>query len=273
MNAINSVVGVSAEDSALLEQVIEAVHKAGNRLLEVYSPAARPADRDAIFQAGQHNEEISLSVLQDALQRAWPAAKWVADEQETSVLEPGEWWVVDTVEGNVNHVHGLPEWGVSVTLLRNDAPVLAVFYQPIGNLTYWALRGAGAYLNGQPLRTSAKTNLADAVVLTGQAEANQTQTYQRIGDSITTMLSRGLLVRATVPSTFPMLLVAGGHFEVFWQYEPVLSGVAAGVLLITEAGGIVSQINGQPWHPGSPTILATAPHLHAAALDVLSTID
>jgi myo-inositol-1(or 4)-monophosphatase len=88
--------------------------------------------------------------------------------------------------------------------------------------------GAGAHLNGRPLRTSAKTSLDAAIAVTGQAEAGQDGTYRRIGESVTAMLGQALLVRAFVPSTFPMLLVATGQNDVFWQYEPVLPGVAAG---------------------------------------------
>ena len=78
--------------------------------------------------------------------------------------------------------------------------------------------------------------------------------------------------RTFVPSTFPMLLVAAGQNDVFWQYEPVLPGIAAGALLITEAGGTVSRIDGCPWRPGSPDILAAAPGLHQAAADVLAAV-
>ena len=73
-----------------------------------------------------------------------------------------------------------------------------------------------------------------------------------------------------MPSTFPMLLVVAGDSDLFWQYEPVLPGVAAGASLITEAGGTVSRIDGSAWGPGSPDILATAPGLHQAAADVLT---
>ena len=261
-----------AEDSALLTTVIDAVHEAGARLMALYSPAARPLDWNEIASAGHRNEEASFVVLQAALSAARPQAQWVDDEQETIALPPGEWWVVDAAEGNVNLVHGLPEWGVSVTLLRENVAVLAVFYQPFGDLTYTALRGGGAYLNGQRLHTSLKSDLAVAIVTTGQAEAGQDLTYRRFGDAITAMLGRALLVRATVPSTFPLLMVASGHYDVFWQYEPVLPGVAAGALFVSEAGGTVSDIHGQPWQPGSPDFLAASPELHAAAVVVLSTV-
>lgn len=225
-----------------------------------------------MFTAGRRNEEASLGCLRPALTAARPQARWVEDGQEAVALPPGEWWTVDAVEGNVNHVHGLPEWCVSATLVKDNAPVLTAVYQPIGNLTYTAVRGGGAYLNGQQLHTSAKTDLAAAIVTTGQAEAGQDITYRRLGNSIGAMLGRALLVRVTVPSTFPLLHVAAGHFDVFWQYEPVLPGIAAGALLVSEANGVVSDLHGHPWRPGGPDVVMAAPGVHVAAVDVLATV-
>jgi myo-inositol-1(or 4)-monophosphatase len=261
---------ISRDDTSTLAAMVEAVHDAGAALLALYTPQARPADRDDMFRAGRRNEEASLARLRPALTAARPQAGWVHDDQETAALPPGEWWTVDAVEGNVNHVHGLAEWCVSATLIRDNVPVVTAVYQPVGDLAYTAVRGSGAYLNGRLLYTSAKTDLAAAIVTTGQAEAGQDLTYRRIGDSIAAMLGRALLVRATVPSTFPLLHVAAGHYDVFWQYEPVLPGIAAGALLVSEAGGVVSDVRGRPWQPGRPDVVMAAPGLHAAAIDALA---
>ena len=192
----------------LLDAVIQAAREAGARLLEIYSPQARPRDRSDLFAAGRRNEEVSLAVLTPALTAARPGARWVDDDQETTALPPGEWWSVDAVEGNVNHVHGQPQWCVSIALIRDGVPVLAVVRQPAADLTYTAVRGGGAFLGGLPLHVSPKVSLDAAIVATGQAEAGQDDTYRRIGESVTAMLGRALLVRATVPSTFPLLDVA-----------------------------------------------------------------
>jgi myo-inositol-1(or 4)-monophosphatase len=259
-------------DAHLLPAAVEAVRAAGRRLSARYEPGARPTGRADMFRAGQRNEEASLGSLRPALAAARPGAGWVDDDQETTALPPGEWWTVDAVEGNVNHVHGMAEWCVTATLLRDGVPVLTAVHQPIGDLTYTAVRGEGAHLDGVSLHVSPKTDLGAAIVTTGQAEAGQADTYRRIGESITAMLGRALLVRASVPSTFPMLLVATGQNDVFWQYEPVLPGIAAGILLVTEAGGIATRIDGSPWVPGSPDVLVSTPALHAAAIDALSVV-
>ncbi|MGQ7365915.1 inositol monophosphatase family protein, partial [Streptococcus suis] len=96
----------------------------------------------------------------------------------------------------------------------------------------------------RPLAVSAKQGHEIAIVGTGQAEAKQAATYSAIGASMTALLGAAFLVKATVPSTFPMLLVAAGHMDAFWQYEPVLPGVAVGSLMVTEAGGVVTTISG-----------------------------
>jgi myo-inositol-1(or 4)-monophosphatase len=260
----------AAEHPDLLSAVVKAATAAGGRLLAEFSPGGRPASRADMARVGRHTEELVLGELRPQLASLLPRAGWAGDDMETTPLPPGEWWVVDAVEGAVNYVHGLPEWCVTVSLMRRGRPTLTVVRQPVGDLTYTAVLGGGAELNGRPLRTSAKTTLDAAIAVTGQAEAGQHDTYRRIGESVAAMLGQALLVRTSVPSTFPMLLVAAGQNDVFWQYEPVLPGVAAGALLITEAGGVVSRIDGSPWGPGSHDILATAPGLHRAAVAALA---
>lgn len=259
-------------DVELIIEVERIASEAGGRLSALYSSKNRPSDRAGMIAAARANEDASTDGLRAALEAARPGAGWVEEEFETSALPAGEWWVVDTVEGNVNHVHGLPEWCVSIALVRDGVPVLAVIRQPAMDVTLSALRDGGAFSNDEPMLVSAKQGLDIAVVSTGQAEAGQADTYRLIGASVEAMLGASLLVRAQVPSTFPILLVAAGHTDAFWQYSPNLPGVAAGVLLVTEAGGTVSTISGDPWSPGADTILLAAPGVHAPARAVLAGV-
>ena len=258
-----------SSDASLLASLTQLLHAAGDRLLARFSVDARPADRTQMFDAGRGNEAAALDGLREALAELRPGAGWVDEALETSALPPGEWWTVDAVEGNVNHVHGMAEWCVSAALLRDGQPVLAAVRQPVGDWTFSAMRGAGAFVNGRRLGASTKASLSDAIAGTGQAEAGQRDTHRRIGASIVAMLDAALLVRASVPSTFPMLRVAAGHEDIFWQYAPVLPGVAAGALFVSEAGGVVSRLDGSAWFPGAEDILVAAPGLHREAVRVL----
>lgn len=260
-------------DEKVLARVVDATREAGARLLELWSPDSRITSTHDIGTAGRPIEAASSGVLRDALEAARPSTPWVDDDHEGVPLAPGEWWAVDTVEGAVNHVHGLPAWCVTVTLIRDNVPVLAAVHQPLGDQTYTALRGAGAEVNGQPLTVSAKTDLGVAVVLGGQVEpgAGGPEGRRRVARSVEAMLEKALLVRLDVPSTFPMLHVATGRMDAFWQYDAELTGIAAGALLITEAGGVVTDLRGEPWRPGFLDVLAAAPGVHAEALAVLTT--
>jgi myo-inositol-1(or 4)-monophosphatase len=260
---------LASEDEALIQKVTKIAHDAGEKLFRLFSPNSRPRDRSDLFQAGRRNEDSIADELKTALGALRPDARFVSADLETVPLPPGEWWTVDSVEGNVNHVHGMPEWAVTIALIRDGQPVLAVVRRPVGDQTYTAIRGGGAFLNGRRLRVSQKTEMNAALVETGQAEDGQTETYRQITDSIFAMLQHALLVRVSVPSTFPMLLTAAGHIDLFWQYKPVLPGIAPGLLFVEEAGGRVSRIDGTVWKPGAEDILVSAPGLYSTAIEIL----
>jgi myo-inositol-1(or 4)-monophosphatase len=98
-------------DKALLPDVVEAVHAAGAQLVESFSTEPHLTTRDDVVSAIHANDELSLSTLRPALERLRPRAGWVEDELESGPLPEGEWWVSDPVEGNINHVHGMVDWG------------------------------------------------------------------------------------------------------------------------------------------------------------------
>ncbi|MVO89427.1 3'(2'),5'-bisphosphate nucleotidase CysQ [Streptomyces sp. p1417] len=262
-----------AEDEALLGGVVAAVRAAGAQVLRRFPPAVLPADRAQVVAAIHANDAVSLKSLRPALTAVRPRAGWVEDELDTGALPPGEWWVTDTVEGNINHVHGIPDWSVTAALVREGAPVLAAVHEPLTGHTFTAVRGGGAHRDGLRLRVSAKTALDGAFVGTGQARPGEdAATLGRIAASTVAMLPRALVTRVSVPATTQLVYVASGRMDVFWQYSDVRSGLVAGALLAAEAGGVVTDVWGRPWDASSPDFLASAPGLHAAAVDVLSGV-
>ncbi|MET9081852.1 inositol monophosphatase [Streptomyces sp. NPDC004237] len=254
----------------LLDSVVEAANRGADFLKARFDPRARPADRAAMYHLGAGLEAGSVAAVREVLDGILPSAGWFDDEEGERNLPPGEWWIVDGAEGGVNHVHGLPEWAVTIALVKDGVPQLSVVRQPVDDLTYMAVRGTGAWRNGEPLRVSAKTDLDAAIAGASQA-GNSPGTHARFGRAVAAMSDRALLVRNTVPTTFPLLRVAAGQSDIFWQYEPDLPGTAAGTLLATEAGALVSDLSGKPWDLNSADILVAAPGVHAAALEVLSS--
>jgi myo-inositol-1(or 4)-monophosphatase len=249
----------------LIDEVTAVVIQAGRKLLEAYAVTARPANKAEMAIAGRHLDDLVTGIVKPALADIRPGARWAGDEQEMAELPPGEWWVVDPIEGGVNYVHGMDQWAVTVALVRDGVPVLAVVHQPVGDRTWTAVRGGGAFLNGKPLRVSAKVDVDAAIVTMTQPRTLN----RRFGDAVATLLGKVLFIRSTVPSTFPQLDLAAGHVDAYWQYECDLVGVAAGVLLVSEAGGVVTDLQGRPWTPGRSSILAAAPGVHKELLLIL----
>lgn len=264
---------LSDADTTLMSDVTAAVKTAGLALRDRYTPHARGVSLNEVVDEIHANDDAVLDVLRDPLLRARRGSQWAEDELAGGALPPGEWWVVDPAEGNVNHVHGMPDWAVTATLVRDNRPVLTVVHLPLTGDTYTAVAGGGARLNDRPLKVSAKTDMGAALTGTGQAKPGEDElAFRRIGDSVTAMLINGLVVRVSVPATMQLIHVAAGRMEAFWQFSDVRSGLVAGALLVSEAGGTVTDLAGEPWNTGSRDFLAAAPGIHAAALKVLSPI-
>ncbi|TDD98197.1 3'(2'),5'-bisphosphate nucleotidase CysQ [Actinomadura rubrisoli] len=262
-----------AGDQALVAKVAAVVRDAGTQMLERFTTTPRLAGRDDVVAAIYANDDASLDILKPGLTRLRPGAGWVDDELESGALPEGEWWVADPVEGNINHVHGMRDWGVTATLVRDNIPVLTAVHLPLTGETYSAVQAGGAFLNGVSLRHSPKTGLDGALVGTGQAKPGESaEAFRRIGASVTAMLHAAMVIRVSVPATLQLLEVAAGRMDAFWQFSQVRSGLLAGALLVAEAGGVVTDTRGRPWSLASDDFLATTPALHAAAVKTLSTI-
>jgi myo-inositol-1(or 4)-monophosphatase len=255
----------------LLEGMAEAVTTAGRVLLERFSAKNRVDNGLSLLNAIDANDEASLAVLRPLLEQLRPGARWDDDEEGDGALGAGEWWIADPAEGNVNHIHGSTDWGVTATLVRDDVPVLTAVALPALGVVYTAARGGAAFLNGARITVSAKTDLSSALVGTGQAKPGEVpEIRRRMAASIDRMLDAALLVSATVPATLALVKVAAGHIDAFWQEGQVRSGLVAGALLVQEAGGAVIDSTGAPWTLTSDDFIATTPGLASQVAAVLA---
>lgn len=262
------------EFHALLPIVVASVKLAGTTLRERFTSVGAPRrDGLTLIAAIDANDAAVEGGLRAALLASLPGSSWVEDDEAGGELPPGDWWVADPVEGNVNHAHGGAAWGVTATLVRDGVPVMTVVYEPLQERLYTAIAGGGAYCNGVRLQVSGKHDLRAALVGTGQARPGEgAMVHAAIAASVQTMLDAALLVRMAVPATFEIVEVASGRMDAFWQYTQVRSGLAAGVLLVGEAGGIVTDTQGRPWNFASEDILLAAPGVHAAAVIALASL-
>ncbi|GAA2784910.1 3'(2'),5'-bisphosphate nucleotidase CysQ [Kitasatospora sp. CM 4170] len=271
MSATLQTTDVTVLDADLLDRTAAAVREAGAVLRERFGAVIPYRTREELMSALAANDDTALGILRPHLTSLRPDAGWVEDELDGGALPPGEWWVVDPAEGNVNHLHALPEWAVTATLVRDNQPVLTAVHLPLTGETYTALTGAGAHLDGRPLNVSRTADLGLSIVATSQARPDEDENVvRRVGSSITAMLFDALVVRVAVPATLHLLNVAAGRIDAFWQFAGARADLLPGALLVTEAGGRISDAEGRPWTPRSESFLAAAPGVHAQAVTTLS---
>ena len=175
-------------------------------------------------------------------------------------------WVVDPIDGTVNYAHGLPIWCVSIALVRKNEPLVGVIYNPNLDETFTAIKGKGAFLNGTRLGVSSEANFRRALLVTGfpyNVHENPHGTIDTFGD----VLRQGNAIRRLGSAALDLAYVAAGRFEGFWEVELHPWDVAAGLLLVNEAGGTISSY--APDQPSTPTreivvdrLLATNGHIH-----------
>ncbi|NUL26319.1 inositol monophosphatase family protein, partial [Streptomyces lunaelactis] len=120
-----------AADATLLSDVTAAVKTAGATLRDRHTSHTRGVTMDEVVGEIHANDEAVLDVLREPLLRARQGSQWAEDELAGGALPPGEWWVVDPAEGNINHVHGMDDWAVTATLVRDNQPVLTVVHLPL----------------------------------------------------------------------------------------------------------------------------------------------
>jgi myo-inositol-1(or 4)-monophosphatase len=210
------------------------------------------------------------AAVRDRLTAARPGVPW-ADEIDTE-LPDGEAWVVDAVDGAVQYLQGLPQWSVSIALVRDGQPALAALYSPYLGELYSAAKGHGAFRDGLRVRPSVKTNLGLALAGTSQPPfpARQPPAVTATGRAMTLLLPAVGVVRNLGPTSWQVADVASGRVDVFWEYGRDAGNLLAASLLVAEAGGVVTDADGKPWDPRSASFVAGPTALHAQVIGLLA---
>jgi myo-inositol-1(or 4)-monophosphatase len=243
---------------------LEAAHEAGRLLLGYLGrldPARighKSAARDLVTEADLASERCLVAHLR----RAFPEHAIEAEEAVRDAASSGPRWFLDPLDGTVNFVHRLPCFAVSLGLFVDGRPEVAVVHAPRLGETFSALRGEGAYLAGERLRVSAASALADSLLATGFP-------YRRTGtrasnlENFAALLHEVRDLRRMGSAALDLAYVAAGRFDGFWELHLSPHDVAAGALLVREAGGRVTDLDGgEDWLRGGH-LLAAGPALHA----------
>ena len=200
----------------------------------------------------------------------FPEHQFVGEEDAgTGLLKAEKCWIVDPLDGTTNYVHQVPHYAVSVALCEHGRPLFGVIFDPVSRECFSAARGRGAFLNGTRLRTSTATDLSQALVAASFSARVDPQSVEI--DQFNAALLRCQAVRRTGSAALNLCYVAAGRFDAFWALSTKAWDVAAGVLLVEEAGGTITDLAGQPFDIAlpHPVVSATA-ELHRQFLELLN---
>ena len=177
-------------------------------------------------------------------------------------------WIVDPLDGTTNFIHGLPQYGISIALMERGTVTQAVVYDPARDELFTATRGRGAYLNDRRIRVSARAKLDEALVGTGfpYREIDDLDLYLRI---LKRVMENTAAVRRPGAAALDLAYVAAGRYDAFFEAGLSPWDVAAGSLLVTEAGGLIGDFDGEPKHVFGGRVVASSPKLFPGMLQLV----
>lgn len=247
--------------------------KAARRAASVINRASTQLDlltvqskspNDFVTEVDRAAEQAIIEVLRDA----FPGHGILAEESGESGPESEYTWIIDPLDGTTNFIHGMPQYAVSIAQAKNGVLEHAVVYDPNTNEMFTASRGAGAFLNDRRIRVSRRTRLNEALIGTGFPfrQFDHVDAYLAMFKELTQKTAG---IRRPGAASLDLAYVASGRFDGFWEMGLSPWDMAAGVLLIQEAGGLVSDLSGEANYLTTGNLVAGTPKIFGQLLPII----
>ena len=256
------------EDLKRVEEALLAAALAGGKILKEYFRSEKVQARtkssfaDLVTNVDLMSQEAILKMLSAKL----PGVQIIGEEKENEKVS-GEAIYLDPLDGTLNYYHGLNQFAVSLGYWAEKKPMAGVVYNPVEDELFSAVSGKGAFRNGKPIRASQAQTLAQSFLATGWPyDKSQTPGVMR---SLERLLAPSQEVRVLGTAALALCYVAAGILEGYWEWGLYPWDIAAGILIVKEAGGRITSPEGNSFHLESGAILATNGYVHEEMLRYL----
>lgn len=253
-----------AHRSALINVMIAAAQKASRKLLRDFGEVehlqvSKKGPADFVSTADKTAEDT----LKYELTKARPNYSFLMEESgEVIGQDTSNVWIIDPLDGTTNFLHGLPHFAISIGLQRDNEIHAGVIYEPVHDEMFWAEKGQGAHLNDRRIRVSARVNMEESLFATG-IPFKGARNHGEFLKHLEAVMAVSSGVRRFGSAALDLAYVAAGRYDGFWETGLSPWDIAAGIVLVREAGGYVSEINGKNKMMGTGSILAANDRLHA----------
>jgi myo-inositol-1(or 4)-monophosphatase len=251
-----------------LTTAIEAVVRSGDLMMTRFGGVMRVDKKGAIDLV----TEVDLAVeemFRELIGQRFPGHDILGEELGGSSTVPaGPCWVFDPIDGTTNFAHGLPIFCASLALEIDGVPEVAAVYDPTRRELFTAERGAGAFLNGLPIKVSARADIVEAMLVTGFPYDVHTRVEEIVG-LFGAFVGKARAVRRLGSAAIDLCYVAAGRMDGFWESDLKAWDIAGGALVVSEAGGTVSGMAGEPFSSRGRHVLASNGLLHEQMLQIV----
>lgn len=248
--------------------LLEAAHEAGKIMMEYFQGSFTIASKEGINNLVTEVDTKAETRIIEIIKSNFPDHSIISEEVGSLDMASDYNWVIDPIDGTVNFAHGIPICCVSIGLTHNGKPVLGAVYNPMMNELFFAEKGKGATLNNRKISVSVKSNFETACLVTGfpykwpQAAEHPIKVFERF-------VLQGLPVRRLGSAAIDLCWVACGRFDGFWEYNLSPWDIAAGYLIVEEAGGRITNFDGDPYNIYDKQTLATNGLIHEEMLRII----
>ena len=219
---------------------------------------------DFVTQVDRAAEEAIIQIVR----KAYPEHGFLAEESGATSKDAEYRWIIDPLDGTTNFIHGFPQYGVSIGIEHRGALAHAVVYDPVKNELFTASKGRGAFLNDRRVRVSKCVRLQEALIGTG-LPFKEVERLELYGRQLARFMRTSAGVRRAGAASLDLAYVACGRLDGFWELGLSPWDMAAGALLIQEAGGLVGDLAGEARFMESGDICAGTPKIFPALLEAL----